>query len=391
MRSHFSKLILVVLVCAADFRLQAQDSVRMAFRGTGAGGQGAYEGVMRVMPVNREVTELRRWTGEKRQFTKGVALTQQGAAPSLHAGFGSGLSKVMEFQIKDGRLAARWTTMAEPGKVASGALTGTQFNGRVPGAEGDLKAATFTPGSGGIFQVEVETLSGKEQGIGLQSGDFLVVALGDAKAGMGVAAYKFAPDGLEGVWATPAVQAPGSESAKQAPQREFGPGETLQFLGEAYRLEKSAGNQPGAVSEMRLYHPQGEDGTQFTKLLMMELAHVDESPGEFAAVCLKGMEKLVAATEGKVLSQTRYGATTMHVLDSGGRAGVVLTRYMMLGSLPDGKNTIVMLNFTVRPSPPFDTLDKLKEERDRRLDEWIEEVTALAEDVPRVLRLTSPR
>jgi hypothetical protein len=182
---------------------------------TNPGGAGGYAGTVQVAPQGDHFTIA--WTIANAPAFKGVGIVE---GSTLGVGWGTGTNYgVAVYKVDGGTLTGKWATYANQGKAGTESLSGPA------GLNGEYKiVASTTPGTGKAYAGTV-TIAPKGtaysvtwklpnetySGVGILSGNVLVVGWGTGGGEAGAVSYNIAGGKLDGKWAQPGGSALGTE------------------------------------------------------------------------------------------------------------------------------------------------------------------------------------
>jgi hypothetical protein len=182
---------------------------------TNPGGAGGYAGTVQLAEQGDHFTVA--WTIANSPPFKGVGIVE---GSTLGVGWGTGSNYgVAVYKVEGGNLTGKWATFMNQGKVGTESLSGPA------GLNGDYKiVASTTPGTdksyvgtvsiapkGSTYAVTWKLANESYAGVGILSGNVLVVGWGTGGGEAGVVSYNMAGGKLDGKWAQPGGSVLGTE------------------------------------------------------------------------------------------------------------------------------------------------------------------------------------
>jgi hypothetical protein len=375
-----SLVIAALSVAAFGAAAPAQDSMTFQVDGGNPGGGGAYKGEVEVTKLG-SATAKARWTtgtGANKQVVDGIAIKTKNGIGAAYGG--KALYALALYTINGKSIDAVWTTAAAPKESNSYALKGSDFEGALSFADGTPGTVTFTPVGENVYKVVWQLSTGRYEGVGVRKGDLLAAASGEPGGAFGVATYVPKGDLIEGVWAMNGAKAAGTEvwseggssGSTTAATAPVGDGTKVTFGGDTYTLKdkKSAPGQPTA--ELREYLRDGESFEDYRKMIGLRTHVTPVDAATMAKAVLAQVQKEHPNSYVKEISLGAEASTVMFILVVGDQVELNLWQYQK------AKGGLASAQFVLRNKPPYETQKKFKAEQDKNLDQWLEELTALA-------------
>lgn len=377
LKSFLSVTTVTLCAVACGAVAQAQDTMKFQVNGANPGGKGNYKGEVELTKLSSTTAKARWVTGGNKEITEGIAIKTDRAIGAAYGG--KDLYALALYAIKGNSIEAVWTTTAAPKESSTYALKGSDFEGTLNFADGTPGTVTFTPAGENVYKVVWQLTSGRFEGVGVRKGDVLAAASGARGGNFGVAGFVPKGDIIDGVWAMNGATAAGTEvwslptgPGTAATAVPVGDGTKVTFVGDTYTLKdkKSAPGQPTA--ELREYLRDGETFENYRKMLGLRTHVTKADAATMAKAVLAQVQKQHPNSYVKEFALEPEASTIFFILVVGNDAELNLWHYR---KAPGG---LASAQFVLRNKPPYDTQKKFKAEQDRNLDQWLEEIAALA-------------
>lgn len=365
----------------------AQDTMSFKVRGANPGGAGGYTGEVTLTKLSKATAKVRWVSGAKKEVTDGIAIKTESAIGTAYGG--KALFALAVYELKGNRIQGTWSLANKPTESGVYELKGSDFEGKLPFADGTPGTVTFTPREGDVYKVAWDLQSGHYEGIGLRVGNALVAASGDVPSGFGIGIYVPKGDNIEGLWATTQSKAPGAEiwslpeGAGTKPAAAAGDGKTVEFDGETYELKENKSAPGQATSELREYLRKGETWDTYTKMIGLRMQNVKTDAAGLAKATLEQVQSKHPNSYVKEVTMEADKAVILFILVNGADAELNLFSYNKTAS------GIASAQLVMRNKPPYETQKKFKAEQDDNWDQWIPELAALASQADALIAATA--